>query len=64
MQRGVFGFGMHNGKAEKKNMFKEYWRVVPRELHGTKAKHIAPGIVVSMPKELNLKDADGFAKLL
>ena len=24
VQRGVFGFGMYNGKAEKKKLFKEY----------------------------------------
>ena len=64
VQRGVFGFGMYNGKAEKKKLFKEYWLVDPRELHGTKAKHIEPGIVESMPKELNLKDVDGAAMLL
>ena len=64
MQRGVFGFGMYNGQAEKKKLFKEYWVVDPRELHGTKAKHIEPGIVESMPKELNLNDVDGVAKLL
>ena len=46
---------MHNGKTEKKKLFKEYWLVNPRELHGTKAKHIEPGIVESMPKELNLR---------
>ena len=56
---------MHNGKTEKKKkLFKEYWLVDPRELHGTKAKHIEPGVVESMPKELNLKDVDGAAMLL
>ncbi|MDA8584253.1 hypothetical protein N9L68_08450, partial [bacterium] len=64
VQRGVFGFGMYNGKTEKKKLFKEYWLVDPRELQGTKAKHIEPGIVESMPKELNLKDVDGAAMLL
>ena len=64
VQRGVFGSGMYNGKAEKKTLFKEYWIVDPRELHGTRAKHIEPGIVESMPKELNLKDVDGAATLL
>ena len=55
---------MHNGKTEKKKLFKEYWLVNPRELHGTKAKHIELGVVESMPKELNLKDVDGAAMLL
>ena len=36
----------------------------PRELHGTKANHIEPGIVESMPKELSLKDVDEVAMLL
>ena len=59
VQRGVFGFGMYNGKAVKKKLFKQYWIVVPKELHGTKANHIEPGVVEWMPKELNLNDVDG-----
>ena len=54
----VFGFGMYNGKAEEKKLFKEYWIVDPRELHATKANHIELGVVESMPKELNLNDVD------